>query len=37
MESCVVYREIVYSQLSEDELNNYSGRAPVRLVEEGIV
>jgi ATP-binding cassette subfamily B multidrug efflux pump len=37
MESCVVYREIVSSQLSEDELNNYSSRAPVRLAEEGIV
>lgn len=37
MESCTVYREIVLSQLSEEELNSHPGHAPKRLAMEGVV
>jgi ATP-binding cassette subfamily B protein len=34
MESCMVYREIALSQLSEKELNSFNGRAPKQLARE---
>jgi ABC-type transport system involved in cytochrome bd biosynthesis fused ATPase/permease subunit len=32
LKSCLVYREIASSQLSEEELNDHPGNAPERLV-----